>query len=110
MTKQGWENKVKIAKRAIGILKKISADSGYDFHFEDLDITLKGKQFTFSGKNLISQELSTFAEEVEKKIIEKDPKKRKGCLWDEGVAQYTTAYNKRMRQALTNLKTKRGIK
>ena len=75
-------------------------------------INLSGSQVTYILSfihHLISQELSTFAEEVEKEIIEKDPKKRKGCLWDEGVAQYTTAYNKRMRQALTNLKKRRGI-
>ena len=106
MTKQGWENKVKIAKRAIGILKKISADSGYDFHFEDLDITLKGKQFTFSGKNLISQELSTFAEEVRKVIGEDDTMYLVNPRYNEA----RNILRKKQRQALTNLKTKRGIK
>ena len=43
-------NNIKIAKRAIKILQKISTESGYDFYFENLDITLKGKQFKFSGK------------------------------------------------------------
>ena len=102
MTKQGWEKKLK-RKYPTGLYTMIIPPQ-----FDDLE--WQNQSVYNSLVDFISQELSTFAEEVEKEIIEKDPKKRKGCLWDEGVAQYTTAYNKRMRQALTNLKTKRGIK
>jgi len=33
-------------------------------------------------------------------VIEKDMKKKKGCLWNESTAQFTHAYNKRMRQTI----------
>ena len=108
------KTEIKKAEKAIAILKKISADSGYDFHFEDLDITLKGKQFTFSGENCISQELSTFAKEVNSAIGEDEDTNLDINQPDaELIQNYNLIRNqlrKHQHQALTNLKTKRGIK
>ena len=36
-------------EQIIEILNKISQESGYDFHFENVDISLVGKQFTIKG-------------------------------------------------------------
>ena len=96
MTKQGWE------KRLLGLVSDLHCnDCERDYLCEGLreDDIARLKAF-------ISQELSTFAEEVEHILNRYE-------ISSDGIDDNNDMLKgliKEMRQALTNLKTKRGIK
>ena len=85
MTKKGWE------KRLRTLMVSYEMEGGSDI--EELIV-------------FISQELSTFAEEVRKVIGEDDTMYLVNPRYNEA----RNILRKKQRQALTNLKTKRGIK